>query len=115
MKKLFLLLLVSFISFSAFTQVTPTEKKAKKALDKWVEACNLDRKTQVALFIVLLEKQEAFEKAKEEHGEGSEEFKLAKKTIGKEYAIRIKNVVGPESSQRMTEYRKSHKDNQASI
>lgn len=109
MRKLFLILVASIISISAFTQNNPAEKNAKKTLDKWMEVCNLDSKTQVALYEVLLEKQEAMIKAKDVHGKGTEALKQAKKQIGKEFSPRIKEVVGDECAKKMNEYWKSQK------
>lgn len=107
MKKLIIVFIVSLIGFNSYSQNTQAEKTAKKVVDKWVEACNLDRKTQVAHFIVLLEKQEAILKVKEEYGKESEIFLTTKKTINKEYSIKITEVVGPEATAIMSEYRKN--------
>lgn len=111
MKKLFLLSFISLLGITAFSQNTIAEKTAKKVVDKWVEVCSLDRKTQVALFIVILEKQETIHKTKEEYGAETPEYKEARKELNKQFSVKIREVVGKESALRMSDYRKSLKNN----
>lgn len=110
MKYILLLLIVAGLNISAYSQNTQHEKAAKKVLTTWVEVCKLDNQTKEALYLVLLEKQNAAYNAKTKYGKGTNEFTAAKKEIGKEFSPKIKAIVGAENAKKMNEYWKKQRN-----
>lgn len=110
MKYLLLLIIITGLNISVFSQNNQHEKAAKKVLSTWIEVCDLDKKTQDALYLVLLEKQNAVYIAKIKYGNNSDELAAAKKEIGKEFSPKIKAIVGADNAKKMNEYWKSQRN-----
>ncbi|MGY8939595.1 MAG: hypothetical protein ACKVK4_06395 [Flavobacteriales bacterium] len=105
MKKGILLLFVAVISLSTFAQQKEQyQKTAEKVVKTFTEVCALDADQQKALLPIMEAKQKELFAAREKFAGDKEGLKTANKEIGPKYWKQIKDAVGKENTDKMSQY-----------